>query len=237
MIHITICDDERSQVEYLAAIVRNWASERGLAVRVSDYASSESYLFAYEQDKSADILLLDIQMKELDGVALARKIRQDNDDVQIVFITGYADYIALGYDVSALHYLMKPISSEKLFEILDKAVARLKQTEKTLLVDTSNETVRILQSDILFIEAFAHSVEINIVGSDALVAPQSISEIEKSLGGDFIRCHRSYIVALRHIARITKTDVILDSGKAIPLSRRLYNDVNRAFIDYYKGGR
>ncbi len=232
MLHITICDDERTQIEYLSTLVYKWANGRGKAVHISAYESAESFLFAYEDDKTADILLLDIQMRELDGVELARKIRQGNETVQIVFIAGFSDYIAQGYDVSALNYLMKPVKESKLFDVLDKAVLRLTKKKAILLVDTDNGTERILQSDILFIEAFAHAAVIQT--KTAVIETRiSISEIEKSLDSTFIRCHRSYIVGLRHISRITKTDVILDSGKVIPLSRRLYNDVNKAFINYY----
>ncbi len=235
-ISITICDDERAQIDYLSALVRKWADVRSHDVRITEFESAEGFLFSYEEDKTADILLLDIQMKGLDGVALARRIRQDNDAVQIVFITGYPDYMAQGYDVSALHYLMKTVKEDKLFEVLDKAVSKLKKEQKLLLVDSADGTIRIPQNDILFVEAFAHSVAIQTKNT-VVETRISISEIEKLLDGSFIRCHRSYIVGLRHIGRITKTDVILDDGKAVPLSRRLYNDVNRAFIDYYKGGK
>jgi len=79
MINIAICDDERAEITYLTALVRKWAAARGVAVRLSDYESAESFLFACEDNKSVDILLLDIQMKEMDGVELARQIRRDDE--------------------------------------------------------------------------------------------------------------------------------------------------------------
>jgi len=236
MIHITICDDEHTEIAYLTSLVTKWADVRRDTVRLSDYESAESFLFAYEEDKSADILLLDIQMKEMDGVELARQIRRGNNAVQIVFITGFPDFIAEGYDVSALHYLMKPVKEDKLFEVLDKAAERLAKPEQTLLVQTADTTVRIPLSDILYVEAFAHNVVIQMKTA-AIETRANIGEIEKSIGDAFVRCHRSYIVGLRYISRITKTEVVLDNGKVIPLSRRLYTDVNRAFIEYHKGRR
>ena len=236
MINITICDDERTEIAYLTALVTKWSDMRGRTMRLSDYETAESFLFVYEEDKMTDILLLDIQMRGMDGMELARQIRYDNDAMQIVFITGFPDFVAEGYDVSALHYLIKPVKEDKLFEVLDKAAERLAKPEQTLLVQAADKTARIPLSDILYVEAFAHNVVIQT--KTAMIETRAnIGEIEKSIGDAFVRCHRSYIVGLRHIRSITRTEVVLDSGKTIPLSRRLYTEVNLAFIEYHKRRR
>ncbi len=131
MVNISICDDEQIEREYLTNLVQKWGDKQGHFLRVKTFESGESFLFNYEDDKVVDILLLDIQMKEIDGVALAKKIRETNSQVQIVFITGISDFIAEGYEVAALHYLMKPVKEEKLFEVLSKAVDRLGQVDLT----------------------------------------------------------------------------------------------------------
>ncbi|MCL1794335.1 MAG: LytTR family transcriptional regulator DNA-binding domain-containing protein [Oscillospiraceae bacterium] len=122
----------------------------------------------------------------------------------------------------------------KLFEVLNKAAERLKKTEQFLLVQTSETTVKIPFDDILCIESFAHYIVIQ-TKTASIETRANIGEIEKAVGDRFVRCHRSYIVGLNHISRITKTDVILDNGKSIPLSRRLYTEINLAFIEYHKG--
>ena len=98
-IHLAVCDDCAPDREYLAGLVRQWGAQRGHAVRLSEFPSAESFLFRYEEDKSVQILLLDIEMGRMDGVTMARTLRRENDAVQIVFITGYSDYIADGYEV------------------------------------------------------------------------------------------------------------------------------------------
>ena len=79
----------------------------------------------------------------MDGVTMARKLRRENDTVQIVFITGYSDYIAEGYEVDALHYLMKPVKEDKLYSVLDRAVEKLRKNEKVLNLEAGDETIRI----------------------------------------------------------------------------------------------
>ena len=112
-IHIAICDDEQAEIDYLSTLVNQWASRKGVAIQLNEFPSAESFLFAYE-GQHTDILLLDIEMGGMDGVTLAKKIRLMNKEVQIIFVTGYMEYIADGYDVEALHYLLKPVSEEKL---------------------------------------------------------------------------------------------------------------------------
>ncbi|MGN0634725.1 MAG: LytR/AlgR family response regulator transcription factor [Acutalibacteraceae bacterium] len=234
MLHIAVCDDEPIEIEYLTACAQEWARERKTAVKVSSFASAEAFLFQYAEDKSFVILLLDIQMQAMDGIALAEKIRESDSSVQIVFITGFPDHISRGYDVSALHYLLKPVDKEKLFAVLSKASDNLKRTEKCILISVENESFKIHLKDIFFIEAFGHtSCVICENGEYRVKLP--ISDVAKMLDGSFVQCHRSYIANLEHISGITKTDIVLDNGKRIPVPRRMYNDVNMAFINFYRG--
>lgn len=86
----------------------------GYVVQTDSFSSAENFLFYYAEECDYDILLLDVEMGAMDGVTMAKKLRQSNDTVQIIFITGYSDYIFEGYEVAALHYLMKPVKEEKL---------------------------------------------------------------------------------------------------------------------------
>lgn len=234
-INIAICDDERTEIIYLSEFVRKWAAGRGISLRISDYESAEKFLFTYEDDKAVDILLLDIQMKTMDGVELARRIRKDNEAVQIIFITGYPDFIADGYDVSALHYLMKPVKEDKLFEVLDRAVKSLTKQKRAILLNIDGGSLRILIDEIIYVEALDHFLEVQAAGQKYTVK-MPLYELERKLTGNFIHCHRSYIVNLSYIRKITRTEVVLDSGQILPLSRRLYANVNKAMMKYLTGG-
>ena len=131
---VAVCDDSSEDARYVAGMVQAWASSRDAALQVERFPSAEAFLFHYAEDQSYDMLLLDIEMPGMDGVAMARQVRRDNEAVQIVFVTGYSDYIAQGYDVAALHYLMKPVDREKLFAVLDRAAVKLGKNERALLL-------------------------------------------------------------------------------------------------------
>jgi len=233
---IVICEDELAIAEQITKLVQGWASFHGQAVQITHFKNAEAFLFAYEDDKSADLLLLDIQMGEMDGMALARKIREDNEKVQIIFITGISDYVAEGYDVSAVHYLLKPINEEKLYGALDKATANLSKPKRTIAIDTANGIALVAVDDIAYIEALNHELAIS-TKEGAISCKMPLYKLEGIISDErFVQIHRSYLINLAHIKRVTRTDVVLDNGVTLPLSRRLHKDVNSALMKYVTGG-
>lgn len=231
---IAICEDSAAEQSYMRKLAGYWAADMHHTIRVHVFASAESFLFHYAQHKDYDILLLDIEMGCMNGVALAKKLRQDNETIQIIFITGFPDYMAEGYEVCAVHYLLKPVSREMLAKVLEKAAGNLKKAAKTVIFTVGSEEVRLMVSDIFYVEAFAHACRITAL-DEQLEVKKSISKIGSILGEGFIRTHRSYLVGISHIRCISRTEVTLDNGEKLPLSRSNYQAVNQAFIQYYRG--
>ncbi|MCL2360740.1 MAG: LytTR family DNA-binding domain-containing protein [Defluviitaleaceae bacterium] len=226
-IRIALCDDEKHQRDYLVHLIKKWNPE----AKIDCFESAEQYKMLRDEEAPHDILLLDIQMGGQDGVSLAKELRAAREDMIIIFITGVPDFVHEGYDVEALHYLMKPVDENKFFVTLVKAAQQAMKVEHPLLLQVDGETLKVQIKDILYIESFAHYLEI-VLSSDTITVKMPAYRLEQELGAGFVRCHRSYLVGLKHISKITKTDIILDNGKAIPISRRLYTSVNAAFIDY-----
>ncbi|MDR2568666.1 MAG: LytTR family DNA-binding domain-containing protein [Oscillospiraceae bacterium] len=233
MLNIVICDDEKAEIEYLTTLVQNWSQRSNNTVSIAAFDSAEAFLFYYETNKSVDILLLDIQMKQIDGVTLAKKLRTEGGQMQIIFITGFPDFIAEGYEVSALHYLLKPINQDKLYAVLNKAYSYLIKADESIILETENGQAKLFCNDIIYAEAFYHYTVIQ-TRDNSYKAKLYISELENMLNSGFCRVHRSYLVGLKHIRQITKTEIVMDNNKKIPLSRRRYNDVNKAFINFHK---
>lgn len=227
---VAICDDCAKDAEFVQGILSKWAAERQVDIQTECFPSAESFLFRYAEDKAWDILLLDIEMGAMDGVTMAKRVRQDNEAVQIVFITGYSDYIAEGYEVSALHYLMKPVNEVKLLEVLNRALEKRKQEERCLNLELSGEMVRIPFYEIRYLDV--HQNYITIHCKQEYTLKRSLSSIEKELDGRFCRVGRTMIVNLKYINRVTKTDVYLSDDTVLPLPRGAYEPLNRAIINY-----
>ena len=120
-VKIAICDDEQNQIESITSIVTSWSTRQGHSCEIHTFASAEAFLFEYAEDKAYDILLLDVEMKHMNGIELAKCIRKDNNRAEIIFITSHFEFVGEGYEVDALHYLIKPISADKLTQVLTKA--------------------------------------------------------------------------------------------------------------------
>ena len=170
----------------------------------------------------------------MDGVAMAKQVRRDNEKVQIVFITGYPDYIGEGYEVAALHYLMKPVEKEKLFRVLDRAAANLQKPKRAVVLPIDGESVRVPVEEIQYVESFSHSVSV-VTTKGPFELRRGLSEMETLLGEGFVRCHRSYLVGLRFVSGLSKQKVTLDDGTELPVSRSAAAVVHKAFIQYYTG--
>lgn len=234
--NIAICDDERAQLDFLCACVKKWGEKRQIDCHISAFQRANALWMAYETARY-DLALLDIQMPGQSGMELAGELRRRHDDIGIIFITGIVDQMAQGYDVDAIHYLLKPVEESKLFEVLDRALTRVGAQEKKLLFrGRGDETIAVPEHEVEYLEARAHDTLLVCTGGDFQL-PVSFGEAVSTLpAGRFIKCHRSYMVHLRAVRRIGKYEITLDSGKIIPVSRRLYGDVNRAFIAFYKNG-
>ena len=226
---IAICDDAHADRQYLSALVNQWAANTGHTVQTALFASAEDFLFHYAEKSDYDILLLDIEMGAMDGVTMAKKLRQSNDTIQIIFITGYSDYISEGYEVAALHYLMKPVKEEKLFSVLDRAVEKLVKNEKVLSFEIGSEMVRVPIYQIRYAEVFGNYVTIHAALD--LTVKMTLKDLEKELDDRFYRVGRAVIVNLTQIGRVTKTEIKLSDGTAIALPRGAYDGVNRAIIN------
>jgi len=228
-VNFAICDDSVVDSNYVKELVTQWSNDKKYQVNIDIFSSAEAFIFHYVENKEYDVLLLDIEMGNMDGVTLARQIRKSNKSVQIVFITGYSDYIAEGYDVEALHYLMKPLKKEKLYDVLDRAVNKIMQNEKHLVLNTFDEMIRIPLHEIIYIDVDRNYVTVH--SNKDYTVKKTLAEIEKELDERFFRIGRSAIVNLKYISRVTKTDVYLNNGIILQLPRGIYEALNRAIIN------
>ena len=146
-----------------------------------------------------------------------------------MFITGYSDYISEGYEVAALHYLMKPVKEEKLCSVLYRAAEKLAKNEKVLTFEVGGEMVRVPIYQIRYADVLGNYVTIHAL-TDTTVK-MTLGELEKQLDECFYRVGRSTIINLTQINRVTKTEIKLADGDVIPLPRGAYDGINRAIIN------
>lgn len=234
---IAICEDNGSWQELLKKYISEWAQIKSVPVKFGCFDSAESFLFFWEEDKAYDLLILDIEMKEISGMDLAVMLRQQEENVPILFVTGYDRYMAQGYEVAAVQYLLKPLQKEKLFVVLDRIIKEKKPEEK-LMFEAQDETLLLSIQDILYLEAEKHHC-ILYTRQKAYRLRNSFSAMTEQLAmkEGMLQCHRSYLVNLQHIQAIARTELVLDDMTRIPVSRSLLKTVNEKFKEFYGIGR
>lgn len=227
---VAICEDEAAQIKKLTGLVSAWAAQANHSVSIHPFSSAEEFLFEHDGGSPFDILLLDVEMRSISGIALAKQIRKNDRRTEIIFVTSHAEFIGEGYEVDALHYLLKPVKNKKLLAVLDRAAERLSLEPASVIISCGGELVKLLESDILYVESFLHYIVIH-TKTDAYKIKESLSAFEAKLSEQFFRIHRSYLASLLHIVRISRTFIVLEGGITLPLSRGLYDGLNRAFIN------
>ena len=232
MLKIAIVDDDKQDTEKITACVQAWAERAGIAARAAAFPSAEAFLFAYEEEKSWDVLLLDVEMKEMSGIDLAKRLRKDGLRAEIIFVTSHFEFWGEGYEVDALHYLTKPVKEEKLIPVLDKAYGKRQEEPRSVVINCDGETVKLFLDDILYVESFSHYLSIHTLEREYRIK-ESISGFEEKLGRGFFRVHRSYLVSLKQIIRISRRAVTIRSGIELPLARGNYDAVSRAYIEFH----
>ena len=226
---VAICDDEQNQIEILQSSVEDWAKSAGHFCEIASFVSAENFLLEYTKN-CFDILLLDVELTGEDGIVLAKKLRKEGDRSEIIFITSHFEFYGEGYEVDALHYLIKPIVKDKLFAVLSKAAEKLAVSPQYVIIQYDGEIMKIYESEILYIESFLHYIEIH-TKENTYKIKENLSAFAEKLSPDFYRTHRSYIASLKAIRRISRNAVLLEGGTELPLARGKYDEINRAYIE------
>ena len=227
---IAICDDQAVCLEQTLSAVRKCVSIS--EARIDLYKSGLAFLKEFNS-RPYDLVFLDIEMPEIDGITLAKNLRKLNADVPIIFLTSHLEYALVGYEVNALRYLTKPVDTEKLREVLSIVMDRMRQ-QRILWIKTDMGEQKLPVKDILYMEAQNQNIMIHTV-KDAYCVRYNLSDYEKELSQDgFFRIHRGYLVSLSRIKSVGKGETILANNTALPVSRTKEKELKEALFQYIR---
>ena len=226
-------EDEIAQGELLKKRILTWGEANNVQINIDLYKSANEYLFNAGK-YSYDLIFLDIRMDDINGMELAKRIREEDKGVLLVFVTSEREFVFEGYEVNAYRYILKPISDEKLADVLDYARKNAVRDEVSIVLKIDNEIVRIMRSDIIYVEVKGHYVDIH-ASDEIITCKMSFEDVLAKINGNselFIKTHRSYAVNIDKILKIGRTELTLTGKEIIPVSKSMYESVNRAFIKY-----
>lgn len=219
MLRIGICDDLYDARMTLRAALERALDRRRTEGQFREFSSGEGLLRWLESHAGElDLVFLDMEMGELDGMETARRLRAMDEGLQLVFVTGYADYVFDGYAVGALGYLMKPPKAEQLSDVLDRCLAALcREGDKAFVCRSGDTTFRIPKRNILYFYSDRRQVTCVTAGRDYTFYGK-LDEVERDVGGGFVRIHQRYLVRAGAVDRVEGSEVHVD-GAVLPISR------------------
>lgn len=220
MLSIAICDDNQENRLSLRWLLESILENRKMEHTIYEFSSGETLLpWIEKHHNEIDLLFLDIEMDKLNGMETARKLRADNDTLQIVFVTGFSDYVFDGYGVDALGYLLKPAKREQLEDILSRTLARrCKDAERTYSCHNGDTWYRIPYKEILYFESDRRKVNC-ITSNRRYEFYGKLNEVTQELSGsDFVRIHQRYLVRADAIQQIYGNEVQV-GAHTLPISR------------------
>lgn len=231
MYEIAICDDDQLFLSAFKPMLTDALASRNISCHLTFYSDPASLWQAIEHGRFFHLLFLDVFFEAEKGIRFAKFLRERNSQTDIVFMSSFPGYAAESYDAFPLHYLLKPIDPKK----LDVALTRFinKNESQKLHFITSKGHLFLSIADILFFEIYGHQIVIHLENGIKESCVGTLKELEQSLPPlTFVRPHRSYLVNLGRISKISRYQILLSSGDVIPVSRDLYSAVLNSFIDF-----
>ena len=215
---IVICDDENSVAEAIKQELDIFFGNRQIPVQLMCYHSGDALLAAMKEH-SFDLLFMDIQLGEEDGVELVRSIREQNADLPVIFLTNMEDRVLDGYEVKAFYFLFKKEFRQKLPGIMERFLKEYSETEK-LVIQNHGSVQYVMLKEVCFVESDKRNVSIHTtLGTFCDGGP--ISAFRRQLPEWlFVEAYHCVYVNLDHISRVDIDSIVLDNGETVPLSRR-----------------
>lgn len=217
MLRIAIAEDESVCAQKLQEYIQRYAKAHSLEAAVTWF--SDGMELAEKYAPVWDILFLDIQMAHLDGMETARRIRRQDPDVAVVFITSLARYAIQGYEVDASDFILKPLEYDRFQVRMDRLTARLSRRQGAFVVlPLAEQKIRVAAEDILYAEVVDHDLQV-VTTKQRYLMRCTLQEMERMVEGQgFSRCNRCYLVNLRRVSGVEK-DAVRMGEYTLPISR------------------
>lgn len=231
---IAVVEDDETQLTYVKELMKKWFTGTQNSLKLVTCESAEEFSFKYMETLDFDLILLDIMLREMNGMELAKQIRRKDKTVQIAFLTGVKDYVFEGYEIGVIRYLLKPVQEKELYKLLEECLVKSHHNSNEYFVfPYQGESVRLSYSNIIYLQVNGHYLQ--------MISVDKTYEWKGSLSNTwdvldkhrFFLANRSTIINLEHVTKITREQCYFEDGQAVSISRGSYNALNEAFISYY----
>lgn len=230
---VGVCDDEKHILEENVKIVEEVLKEKEAAYVIKAFESPRELLLSQMQ---FDIVILDIEMKGVSGIEVAKKLRTNDENCIVFFVTNHENYLDTAFDAHAFRFWLKPIDKARLSKAFDSAIARLEKRENFIVVTRGTSKIKIMQKSIVYVSSVMKKTII-VTPKGEIEVSDKFSDIMKKLSSnsDFFETHRGYCVNFAYVSDYDKTKVfctVKDKKHEVYLSRRKYSIFCKSFIEW-----
>ena len=232
MVHIAICDDERDFVAHLTGLLNRYAAENGEEIKITAYYDGMELIEKY--DTTIDLIFLDIQMRLVNGLQAAGRIRRMDEKVSIIFLTTLTQYGLEGYKYQAANYIIKPMKYVRLKAEMDSWLKKHRKDDAPVMV-ISNDTgkYKVFLKSLRYVETFNRNLLLH-TEQENIICYRSMKEIAKELTPHgFGRCHNSYLVNLTYVKGVRKLEIMLITGEVLPISQPKRKEFMELLTEYW----
>jgi len=226
---IAVCDDDKRDIARIKKLVKAYDADNHIVLSISEYESGSELLKAISNGENVDIIFLDINMDDMDGLSVAKRIREIDDDVPIILVTAFMNYALDGYKVKASRFLIKDDLDKTFDECMDDICKDIRKKSKTIAFNCVEGEMRLKASDIILIETSGHKnlIKLKNVTYQIYEKLDVLEEILKGYG--FLRTHNSFLVNMMHIRGINSYVLTLDDGRQLPVPKARYKQVRQEY--------
>lgn len=223
MIRIAVCDDDKKTITTMEERLLELSEKGNIKVRIETYSDGAFLLADIRKGVEFDLLYLDIEMEQLDGLSLAREFRKDHPNAVLIYISNHESYLKELFEVDTFRFLSKPINTEKFEAYFRNAVEKIQLQQEEIFFSYSydRQFFKVLLSDIVYFESQKRSIRLYKKGGTEGSFYGKLNEVEKQLkeaAVPFLRIHQSYLVNYNYIKQFGNTELELSNGKQLPIS-------------------
>lgn len=236
IINIVVCDDDQDFLDNIQKELFHLANTLNIAIETYLYTDGNKVVdLIYNDKEDFDILFLDIDMPDISGLEVAKKLREKGSDIIFIFISAHEQYVFDSIEYNPFRYIRKNRVKKELPVAMRAARSRLAELEDNyIVVKTEYEEVKIKHSDIMYFETAARKVGIHLSNGEVLAVRKTIKELCEELNNeDFIRIHSGCVANVKYIDKFSSYDITLDNGEQLIVSRTRVKNVKTALMNYW----
>ena len=234
MIDIFTCDDDRTITEYLKFFIMKHFGEE---YRVITMNSCQELIGMIEMNERVpDILIMDVNLKDGNGIETVKEIQQLHPKLKVIYLTGIIDYATSIFETNPAYFLVKPINENKLCDAIEKVTKEIELDKSdSIVIKMNGSEVVLYRSDILYVESQGRKLILHMKDDTKTEIYEKMDILQETLGSSFIRSHKSFLINMKYIIERTNKEFCLSNGTVLPISKPNLKDAKIRFISYLGG--